>query len=307
VEGIEPDPTTGLHRIRLSNGKTVDTRTVLIATGGKPRKPDFEGADDDRVLVGDSERLKGLIAAGEPVVVQGGANSAAQGALGVARKSGNVTVITRSPLGKRMSQWQQDAIAANPHIKVIEGDEIAAYATKPDGTRVVRTKGGQEIPAAAVGSFLGTEAEVGFAPASVKRTGQNKIVTRNNWVTDAPGIFAAGDIVEGSVPGVQAAAGQGNMAVRGPIWAYLENAARVAEQARQAKVTTMSVRGMQLVDAEAWDDAQAIEQGRRQRPRGGQPLTGPNRWARIEAWKRLLDDADVLDQLLPYFAERGGD
>jgi thioredoxin reductase (NADPH) len=173
----------------------------------------------------------------QQVFVVGGANSAGQGAMFLSRYARQVTLVARSSsLQKGMSQYLVDQIAETDNIEVllrtqvieVKGEEkLEAIIVKHIGTDEIET-----VPATAMFIFIGAIPRSDFVAGVVERnragfilTGQDLI--RNNrrpekWrlrrdpfllESSVPGIFAAGDVRQGSPFRVASAVGQGGMSI----------------------------------------------------------------------------------------------
>ncbi|CAM6004373.1 unnamed protein product [Sphagnum balticum] len=164
--GLTVDPATGLKTVTFSDGTSETAKAVILAGGLEFRKLDFEGADSKNVITGDGATLS-EVSKGKPVVIYGGANSAAQAALGCADAS-HVYLISRNPITKDMSDYQVEALRAQPnHITIIEGDEVKSFLPAKDGEYELSTKKGQHIEAAALGVFVGAAPKmIGCRPIS---------------------------------------------------------------------------------------------------------------------------------------------
>jgi thioredoxin reductase/8-oxo-dGTP pyrophosphatase MutT (NUDIX family) len=211
--GLSFDPKTGMKQLTLSNGETIEARTVILAGGLEFRKLGVQGEQGPGVIVGDGKTLTEAAAGGE-AIVYGGSNGAAQAALGAAQKAAHVTLISRSPVAKSMSAYQVDALKNQPKVTVIEGDTIAAIDRDAAGAVTgVETKGGRTVPAKAVGVFLGSVPETKWLPAEIERDQRGLVETNADMETTVPGVFAVGDTRAGGMPRIGVAVGQGQMAL----------------------------------------------------------------------------------------------
>lgn len=225
VTGITVHPDTEMKTITLSNGETVEARTVVLATGLSARKASFKGAES---VLYDAEELAAR-SAGKSVVVVGGSNAAAQAALGAGVKAAHVTVIARSSIDD-MSGSQKRALRADPRkFTIIEGAEIAELS---GGEAKLTT--GQRVKADVTAAFLGGVATTSWLPKELGLINGRVHVdlhdteitsaagkrTRHAFETSLPGVFAVGDIRFGSGTRIAAAVGDGAMAIRS-VFPYL--------------------------------------------------------------------------------------
>ena len=173
----------------------------------------------------------------KPMYVIGGANSAGQGAMFFSRYASKVTMLVRgSSLQKSMSQYLIDQIESTENIEVLLGTEVveAIGQERLEAITVTRKDTGrlETLPAAAMFLFIGAVPHSDLVAGVVERNDAGFVVTgadltqggrrprgwkprRDPYLleTSVPGIFAAGDIRQGSVRRVASAVGQGAIAV----------------------------------------------------------------------------------------------
>src|SRR5262249_61772105 len=117
------------YRISLGPGVDVATRTVVIATGVKYRKPDlpnltrFEGVG----VYYSATQVEATLSQGEDVIVVGGANSAGQAAIFLSEGRRRVTILVRrSGLSDTMSRYLVRRIEETPNIEIKTNTRIVA-------------------------------------------------------------------------------------------------------------------------------------------------------------------------------------
>lgn len=155
------------------------------------------------------------------VAVVGGANSAGQAACFLASKGLRVSVLSRSPLAKSMSQYLIDRLDALPNVFVDENVEIASVGGNGK-LEWFQTKTGGTVPLHALYLFIGAAPRTGWLKQECDLDERGFLVTGPHGVfsTNRPGVFAAGDIRAGSVKRVASAVGEGAGALQA-IHAYL--------------------------------------------------------------------------------------
>jgi thioredoxin reductase (NADPH) len=249
-----PAQATGLedrgehHVVMLDDGKTVEGRTVVIATGARycklpvPRIEKFEGAG----VYYAATQVEAELCRDDPVVVVGGGNSAGQATLFLARHASNVHLLIRDEdLGKSMSRYLADRIEHSSGVDVMRNTEVREVVGDESLEAVVvennRTGERRTIAARALFVFIGAEPHtrwVGDHVALDERgfilTGQDAAHAAGNgaWEdlgrppllleTSCPGIFAVGDVRATSIKRVASAVGEGSMAVR-LVYEHLEH------------------------------------------------------------------------------------
>lgn len=239
--GLSYDPDTGLKTLTFSDGSTADARAVVIAGGVQFNTMTFPGADSKGVVYGDSQTVKELSEGGHAVIV-GGGNSAGQAAVDVASKAESVTLLVRGDsLTESMSPYLIDQLEGDPHVSIRYGAEVAsATAATPGGDlQSVTLRDGTVLPTSALGAFVGSSPKTDWA-ASVEREPHGFIRTGGSGSsspleTNIPGVYAAGDVRDGSQHRVVGAAGDGGLAVAS-AWQYVTKNFGQAKAGRAATI-----------------------------------------------------------------------
>ena len=222
--------------IEMADSSELRCRALVIATGMTTRQLKIEGIEKltgAGVYYG-AANTEAAYYRDQPVVVIGGANSAGQGAMLFAQFSSNVTMLVRSDtLEETMSQYLIVQIAETPNIEVRFKSEVAAAYGEPKLEAIdIRNNETDEVArhdAAAMFIFIGAAphselvAEIvetndaGFILTGVDvKTGEGEWpLERDPFLTETsvPGIFAAGDVQQGTVKRVATAVGQGALSV----------------------------------------------------------------------------------------------
>lgn len=229
------------HRVLVfGDGTEIKARAVIIATGVTYRRlniPALERLVGSGVFYGAGTSETPAMA-GEDVYVVGGANSAGQAAVNLAKYASRVVILARATsLTESMSDYLIKQVEATPNIEVrletrvadAHGDVRLEGVTLED----VRTGHRRDVPARGLFVLIGAEPHTEWLRNDLclqdgyVLTGQD-IPTgawqkpRGPWPfeTSLPGVFAAGDVRYGSAKRVAGAAGEGSVAV-GSIHRYL--------------------------------------------------------------------------------------
>ena len=214
-----------LHVVGLSDGSELVARTVVVATGvayrllGVPALEPYTGVG---VFYG-AAITEARAVAGAPVAVVGGGNSAGQAAVHLAAFAERVTILVRSDgLAQSMSDYLVTEIEATSSIEVRShaevvvggGDDRLQWVDVADG----RTGAVERLPAAALFVLIGAAPFTDWLPPSIERDRWGSVVTGRAlaplFETSLPGVFAVGDVRQGSVKRVASAAGEGSVCVR---------------------------------------------------------------------------------------------
>jgi thioredoxin reductase (NADPH) len=235
--GVRCDDTYRI--VQMAGGSEVSTRVVLLAMGAAVRRLEAPGAD---VFVGaglyyGSALSEAATYRDQDVCVVGGANSAGQGALFLAKYARSVTVLARSDsLRREMSQYLVERIEQIPRIRVINRVEVIALEGRErvERVRIRHLDTGEEgaIDTVAVFVFIGAAPRTDLVAGLVERNENGYILTGTDlpresgrprgwrlqrephlYETNVPGIFAVGDVRAGSGKRVAAAVGEGSAAV----------------------------------------------------------------------------------------------
>jgi thioredoxin reductase len=227
----------GHYRLRLSDGSVLTCRTVVIATGAAYRRlgiPHLEDLQGRGVYYG-AAASEAPAMRGRTVFVAGAGNSAGQTALHMAKWASQVTILVRGEsLADSMSDYLIRQIDATPnvdvsyHVQVADGTgtstghlQSLVLADTASGAR-------RSVPADALFVLIGAQPRTQWLADSVARDRQGFILTGpdlpagTRWPpgrpplpleTSLPGVFAAGDVRQGSVKRVASAVGEGAAAI----------------------------------------------------------------------------------------------
>lgn len=245
VEILTPQEVKGLrvedtYRIlTLGDGREVSCHALLIATGVSYRKLDVPGIErltGAGVYYG-AAMTEAMSCRDEDVYIVGGANSAGQAAMYFARYARRVIMLVRGDsLNKAMSQYLIDQINATPNIEVRTHVNVAAVHGEEHLESIdIKNADTGEVtnhPARSLFIFIGAQPrtqwlegvverdERGFIPTgpALMRDGQRPKgwpLDRDPYLleTSVPGVFAAGDVRQGSVKRVASGVGEGSISI----------------------------------------------------------------------------------------------
>lgn len=200
----------------LDGGDTYTARAVIVATGSQVRKLGVAGeAEYSGRGVSYCATCDGFFFRGKPIVVVGGGDSALTEADFLSRFGSSVTVIHRRDTF-RASRILVDRAEKNPKVdfrmnavveRVNGDDESGAHSVT---IRDTVTDDTTEIPANGVFVAIGHTPATGFLHGALQLDEHGYItVDGASTRTSVPGVFAAGDVVDGVYRQAISAAGMG--------------------------------------------------------------------------------------------------
>jgi thioredoxin reductase (NADPH) len=232
--------------VRFDDGDEVVAHAVLLATGISYRKLAVPGAEalTGRGLFYGSAVTEAPACAGDEVYIVGGANSAGQAAVFLARHARRVTLLVRAgSLEASMSHYLIRQIAEISNIEVRLNTEVTAVHGDDHVEGLTLCGGGthETLAAGYLFVFIGAAPRTDWLDDAVTRDSRGFVLTGpdlevegrrpRGWPLDrdpyfleasVPGVFAAGDVRANSVKRVASAVGEGAMAIQ-LIHGYLEH------------------------------------------------------------------------------------
>jgi thioredoxin reductase (NADPH) len=233
------------YAVALSGGSEAVSRAVIIATGVAYRRLGISALDR---LIGagvyyGAAGVEAPAMVGQEVYVVGGANSAGQAALHLAKFAARVTLLVRGEsLETGMSDYLITELASTTNVqvrlrtRVVDGrgaHRLESLILEESGTGAL-----EEVAAAGVFVLIGAETHTEWLRDVLQRDDRGYVLTGRDlsvewwrlnrpplpFETSMPGVFAAGDVRHGSVKRVAGAVGEGSVAV-GSVHQYLAESA----------------------------------------------------------------------------------
>ena len=222
--------------VALSDGRRISAGVLILATGASYRRlgvPSLEALNGAGVFYGSTaSEAAGL--RGKDTYVVGGANSAGQAALHLARYARRVTLVVHAQsLRAGMSHYLVREIGATPNVAVRTATTVVGGGGEGRLQELVLREGatGEETTVAADALFLliGSRPRTDWVPAEIARDVGGFLLTGDelpddgDWPlerrpfsheTSMPSVLAAGDVRHGSVKRVASAVVEGSIAVQ---------------------------------------------------------------------------------------------
>lgn len=226
---------TGELRIELADGRHLRSKTVVVASGARYRRPDVPrlGEFEGRGVWYWASALEAKMCSQTEVALVGGGNSAGQAAVFLSQHAAKVNMLVRGPsLAASMSRYLIDRIDATPNITLLPHTELAALHGGNDAglsgvTWRDRQQGSEQtVDIRNVFMFVGADPETTWLTSCGVAIDRQGFVVTGDAVTERhpghtpapletsiPGLFAVGDVRSGSVKRVGGAIGEGAAAV----------------------------------------------------------------------------------------------
>lgn len=203
--------------VKTGNGKTFESKTVILATGaayrelGLAREKELSGYGISWCATCD-----GFFFREKVIAVVGGGDSAMEEATFLTRFASKVYLIHRRDSFKASKIMQERALA-NPKIEVIWNTEVAELLgeAKLSGVTLRNTVDGSTKNLELDGLFIaiGNDPRVWLVEDQVELTAEKFIkVEGRSSKTSVPGVFAAGDVIDPTYRQAITAAGSGCVA-----------------------------------------------------------------------------------------------
>lgn len=203
--------------VETANGDHYHARAVLLATGSSYRRTGADGEDD---LIGagvhfcatcDGPFYKGSA----ELMVVGGGNSGLEEGIFLTQFAERVTIVER---GDRLrgSRILQAKVLDHPRMKVELQHGVKEFR-KEDGSGKLGSVVIEDLVSGALEEqhpagvfvFIGLDPNTGFVQGSIDLDERGFVATDPTFMSSMPGVFAAGDVRDGSTKQLASAVGEG--------------------------------------------------------------------------------------------------
>ncbi len=202
--------------LTIENEQAVQTKSLIIASGASALKIGVPG--EARLMghgVSTCATCDGFFFRGKELVVIGGGDSAVEEAIFLTKFATKVSVVHRRDK-LRASKIMQERAFKNEKISFVWNSVVEEILGDPVVTGVrlqnVTTRKTSELSTAGVFIAIGHSPNTNLFKGKIEMDEKGYIRTRNGTATNAPGVFAAGDVQDSKYRQAVTAAGTGCMA-----------------------------------------------------------------------------------------------
>lgn len=195
------EPGLDWHTVQLDGDEKLKSHTIILASGGLPRKLNIPGEDEFYGKgVSYCAVCDGFFFRNKTVVVVGGGDTAVEEALYLSKLAQKVYLVHRRDtlrasmiLQKRLEADNKIEILWDTIVTAIRSEEGQVSAVDLQGTQTEET---QELAADGIFIGIGFDPNNQLVPAGIKVNSDGYVCTDEKCETSIPGLFAIGDLRE---------------------------------------------------------------------------------------------------------------
>jgi thioredoxin reductase (NADPH) len=225
--------------LRLADGSELPTKAVIVASGARYRRLPVEHLEryEGAGVYYAATEMEARVCRDAAAIVVGGGNSAGQASLFLAQQGSEVSIVIRGDdLAASMSHYLIERIESDPRITLHTCTEVRGLSGNGHLESVVLehrvTKTERTVACAGLFCFIGAQPATEWLREVVVLDDKGFVLTDRSlpasvidgplfstrrplpFETSVPGVFAVGDVRNGSLKRVAAAVGEGSSAVR---------------------------------------------------------------------------------------------
>jgi thioredoxin reductase (NADPH) len=234
----------GLHKVFVGDQVHL-ARTVVLAMGAQHRKLGVPGEEElsgrgvSYCATCDAAFFKKV-----PTVIVGGGDSAMEEAMHLAKFASKVEIVHRRD-EFRASAIMLDRARAIPNIEFVTPYTVDAFVAGDNKSLAVarlrntNDRSMRELEIGGAFIAVGHDPQSQLVVGQVETDDEGYVITKGrSTLTDVPGVFAAGDLVDHTYRQAITAAGSGCQAALDAEWYLRDNVASFDEAARAAGATS---------------------------------------------------------------------
>ncbi|WLA11742.1 alkyl hydroperoxide reductase subunit F [Xanthomonas translucens] len=239
AEQLIPAGADGLVEIKLANGASLKSRSVILSTGARWRQMNVPGEDQYRNKgVAYCPHCDGPLFKGKRVAVIGGGNSGVEAAIDLAGIVSHVTLV-EFDAKLRADEVLQRKLRSLGNVDIIvnaQSTEVIGDGSKVTGLVYKDRVGGDVHRLALEGIFV----QIGLLPNTewlqdtVALSPRGEIVVDDRGQTSLPGVFAAGDATTVPYKQIIIAMGEGSKAALSAFDHLIRSSAPVSSAVAEA-------------------------------------------------------------------------
>jgi thioredoxin reductase (NADPH) len=200
-EAVVLAPGLDWHTVQLDGDEKLKSHTIILASGGLPRKLNIPGEDE---LYGKGVSYcavcDGFFFRDKTVVVVGGGDTAVEEALYLSKLARKVYLVHRRDT-LRASMILQQRLKADNKIEILWDTIVTAIKSQEGQVSAVDLQGTQteetrELAADGIFIGIGFDPNNQLVPAGTKVNSDGYVCTDEKCETNIPGLFAIGDLRE---------------------------------------------------------------------------------------------------------------
>ena len=188
----------GYHEVRLANGASLKSRTLVLSTGARWRQMGVPGEEEYRNKgVAYCPHCDGPLFKGKRVAVIGGGNSGVEAAIDLAGIVGHVTLIEFGA-AMRADDVLQKKLRSLKNVEIItsgQTTEITGENGKVNGLQYTdrTTRESHHVSLEGVFVQIGLVPNTEWLKGDIELSQHGEIIVDDRGETSIPGVFAAGD------------------------------------------------------------------------------------------------------------------
>ena len=200
-EAVVVEPGLDWHTVQLGGDEKLKSHTIILASGGLPRKLNIPGEDEFYGKgVSYCAVCDGFFFRDKTVVVVGGGDTAVEEALYLSKLARKVYLVHRRDtlrasmiLQRRLEADNKIEILWDTNVTAIKSQEGQVSAVDLQGTQTEETR---ELAADGIFIGIGFDPNNQLVPAGTKVNSDGYVCTDEKCETNIPGLFAIGDLRE---------------------------------------------------------------------------------------------------------------